>query len=49
MKIDIYPYDDYNSLLPPPSKRNYVGTVTPQFGNPAPRHGWKIIEVYEDN
>ena len=44
----IIPYDDYNGKIPPPDKWNYVGTVTPQFGALALRHGWKIIEFYED-
>lgn len=48
MKKKILAYDDYNGTLPPPHKQGYIGTLTPQCGNPAPRHGWKIIEVYED-
>lgn len=43
----IIPYDDYNGKVPPPEKQEYIGTLTPQFGALALRHGWKIIEVYE--
>lgn len=25
----------------------YIGTITRESGNPAFRHGWKIVEVYE--
>lgn len=39
------PYDDYNSRVP--SELGYVGGVTTQWGNPAPRHGWKVIEIEE--
>lgn len=39
-------YDDYNSKIP--KDQDVVGTVTTQFGNSSLRHGWKIIEVYED-
>lgn len=43
-------YDDYNSKIPPPPERqDVIGAITTQFGNPAPRHGWKIIEYEEDN
>ena len=36
--------DDYNSTL---HGDGIIGTVTPQFGNSAPRNGWKIIEESE--
>ncbi len=36
--------DDYNANL---HGDGTIGTVTPQFGNSAPRNGWKIIEEYE--
>lgn len=36
-------YDDYNSNIP--KCQNVIGTLTTQFGNPAPRHGWKIIKL----
>jgi hypothetical protein len=41
-------YDDYNGKIPPPERQNVVGAITTQFCNPAPRHGWKVIE-YEDS
>lgn len=31
----------------PPERQGIVGSLTTQFGNPAPRHGWKIIEYEE--
>lgn len=34
-------------FLPDAIRGGYVGTVTREFGNPAFRHGWKIVEVYE--
>lgn len=37
--------DDFNGKIPPPGRQGIVGAITTQFGNPAPRHGWKIIEV----
>lgn len=40
-------FDDFNSVFPAPDKQGVVGSITTQFGNPAPRHGWKLIE-YED-
>lgn len=43
----IIPYDDYNTRIPHPNKRNVIGAITPQFGNPALRNGWKIIEIDE--
>lgn len=36
-------YDDYNSNIP--KDQNIIGTLTTQFGNSAPRHGFKIIET----
>jgi len=41
----IIPFDDYNGTIPPPEKMDAVGAITTQFGNQAPRHGWKIIEI----
>ena len=38
-------YDDYNSNIP--RNQDVIGTITTQFGNPAPRHGCKIIETME--
>jgi site-specific DNA-cytosine methylase len=35
-------YDDYNSKFP--QDQNIIGTITTQIGNPAPRHGFKIVE-----
>lgn len=40
----LIPYDDYNRQI----GSGVIGTVLPNFGNPAPRHGWKLIVVYED-
>ena len=40
----VMPYDDYNST--PPRKDGIIGTITTQFGNPAPRHGWKLLISY---
>lgn len=37
----IIPYDDYNGRIAP---GDIVGTVLPNFGYIAPRHGWKLIE-----
>lgn len=34
--------DDYNQRVP--QDKDVIGTVTTQFGNPAPRHGYKIAE-----
>ena len=36
--------DDYSRRV---VKGDVPGTVTTQWGNPALRHGWKIIEVYD--
>ena len=38
-------YDDYNSIIP--KNQELIGTITTQFGNPALRHGFKILEIYE--
>ena len=35
-------YDDYNSKFP--QDQNIIGIITTQIGNPAPRHGFKIVE-----
>ena len=40
------PFDDYNSRIL--AESHIVGGVTTQWGNPAPRHGWKVIECYEE-
>lgn len=34
--------DDYNQRIP--ENQDVIGTVTTQFGNPTPRHGYKIAE-----
>lgn len=34
--------DDYNQRIP--KNQDVIGTVTTQFDNPAPRHGYKIAE-----
>lgn len=39
---------DFNGYLPP-ERQFYIGTITEQFGNVALRHGWKVIEIYENN
>ena len=39
-------YDDFNCKIP--KMQDIIGTITTQFGNPAPRHGWKIIEIDEE-
>lgn len=38
-------YDDFNIRFP--QNQHIIGTITTQFGNPSPRHGCKIIEIYE--
>lgn len=38
--------DDYNQRIP--KNQDIIGAVTPQWGNPALRNGWKIIEI-DDN
>ena len=38
-------YDDYNSKFP--QEQDVIGTITTQIGNPAPRHGDKIVESAE--
>ena len=40
-------YDDFNSKVS--LEQDVCGTVTTQFGNPAPRHGYKIIEIEDGN
>lgn len=35
-------YDDYNQRIP--KDQDTIGTITCQFGNSTPRHGYKIIE-----
>lgn len=43
-------YDDYNSKVYDREGGDMIGTITTNIGNPAPRHGFKIIEVvYEDD
>lgn len=48
MSKKIIVYDDYNGKIPPIERQGIVGAITTQFGNPAPRHGWKIIEVEDE-
>lgn len=38
-------WDDYNESFP--KDQDVLGTITTQIGNPAPRHGFRIIEVYK--
>jgi hypothetical protein len=47
--MTIVPYDDYNSRFPPNEQWDVVGSITLQIGNTARRHGWKIIEIYEED
>lgn len=42
-------YDDYNSKIVGDAEKSVVGTITLQFGNLALRHGYKIIEIYDEN
>lgn len=42
----IFLLDDYNQTIP--TSQTVIGTITTMFGNPAPRHGWKLIIVYDD-
>jgi hypothetical protein len=46
MKKRIIVYDDYNSNIP--KNQDVVGTVTTMFGRDSLRHGFKIIEIYDD-
>ena len=46
--MQIIPYDDYNSRIPPQELVGYVGAITTTFGHSALRNGWKIIEVNDD-
>lgn len=47
MIVESIPYDDYNSRIP--EDKNVIGALTTQFGNPAPRHGWKVMELHYGN
>jgi len=40
-------YDDYNGNIP--KNQDVCGTVTTMFGRDSLRHGFKIIEVYEED
>lgn len=42
----VIPYNDYNESLR--GGEDIIGTVIPTFGTTAFRHGWKLIEIYED-
>jgi hypothetical protein len=46
MKKKIIIYDDFNSAIP--KEQSYIGSITTQIGNSALRHGYKLIEVYEE-
>lgn len=39
-------FDDYNQRIP--ENQDYIDTITTQFSNPAPRHGYKIIIPKEE-
>ena len=45
MKRKIILLDDYNQRV---VRRGVIGSITPQFGNLAPRNGWKIIYKQQD-
>lgn len=47
MKRNKIPYDDYHNRIPPPTKRDVIGTVRAMFGDNALRASWKIIEIDE--
>ena len=38
-------YDDYNSRIP--ADQDVVGGVTTQYGNPALRHGNKLLIIFD--
>ena len=38
-------WDDYNECFP--KDQDVIGTITTQIGNPSPRHGFRIIEIYD--
>ena len=42
------PYDDYNSRFPTREQMDYWGTLTCEIPRIAFRHGYKLIEEYED-
>ena len=44
--MKIHPIDDYNRTIHWNGK--VVGSITTQFGNPALRHGWKLLVKYEE-
>nr|DAN11808.1 MAG TPA: hypothetical protein [Caudoviricetes sp.] len=43
--IKQHPFDDFHQRIH--WNGNSIGTVTLQWGNPAPRHGWRIMIGYE--
>ena len=45
MKLEkrIIVYDDYNSKI---YGGGLIGTITTNIGNPSPRNGFKLIEIY---
>ena len=45
MKIIVY--DDFNHAIP--QRQDIIGTVRPTFGSGAPRNGYKIIEIYDED
>lgn len=45
MKKEQIIIDDYNQRIP--ENQEVIGTITTQIGNPAPRHGLKIVESAE--
>lgn len=40
-------YDDYNQRCP--KNQNIIGTITTNIGNSAPRNGYKIIEITQND
>lgn len=47
MTKKIIVYDDYNSNIP--KNQDVIGTVTTMFGCDSLRHGFKIIEIIDDD
>ena len=40
-----HPFDDFHQRIH--WSGTCIGTVTQQWGNPAPRHGWRLMMEYE--
>jgi site-specific DNA-cytosine methylase len=48
MTRKIIPLDDYNGIIPPADKWDFVGSITTMWGRNAFRAGWKLIEINKD-